>query len=324
MLSPQPTYRSFLAVAKEATRGTAVTATDAIAVRTVTPQDIVMPLWDKGLRGSMAETYGHVPGPTYSTFDFGGDVFADTIGYPLSALLGNVATTGGGASPFTHTFALLNSGDGQPTSMTLTDFDVTNARQYAAWLCSEVAFKFNGDGLLEYTAKGMSLASQTCATTSATFSAVNPAFGWGIATTVGSSTVSTLIDGEVNIKRPVSALHTADGTQAPYKIFGGALSVDGKLKFIMEDDSRLSDFLLATQQILDLNFSTGSGATATQVKLHMTKALFEVATIDRGGDYVAIDCTFQAIANSTDTGTSSGYSPIKVTTQCSKTGGTYA
>jgi hypothetical protein len=323
MPSPNPTFRSFLGVAKEATRGTSAAATAYIPVRSIQPQDIVAPLWDKGLRGSMAETYGHVQGQAYSTFDFGGDVYPDQIGWPCSAILGDVVSTTA-AAPYSHAFALLNSGDGQPTSMTLTDFDVTNARRYAAWLASELTFKFNGEGLIEYDAKGVSLLSATAATPIAAFTTVSPAYGWGITTTVGGGTVATLLEGECSIKRNVSPLMTADGTQAPYKIFAGSLTVAGKAKFIMEDDSRLTDFLASTQQVLDFNFTQGAGATLTQLKLHMTKALFHVATIDRGGDYVAIDCTYEAIANTTDVGASGGYSPIKITLQNASAGAPYA
>lgn len=323
-MAPQSTYRSFLAVAKEATRYTPVAATDYIPVTSITPQDIVMPLFDKGWRGSLVEDYGHVQGPTYSTFDFAGDVFPDTIGYPLSALLGDVATTGGGASPFSHTFAVKNSTDGQPTSMTFTDFDAINARQYAGWLCSELAFKFAGDGLMQYTAKGVSLSSITAATPTSSFSTINPAAGWAITSSIAAATVSTVVSGEVTIKRPVNAINTADGTQAPKSIFAGPVTVDGKATFLMEDDSRLTDFLASTQQIVDFTFNNGAGATATQVKLHMTKAVITVGTINRGKDEVEIDCSFTGLANTTDAGASGGFSPIKVTLLNAKTGSTYA
>lgn len=324
-MAPQSTYRSFLGVAKEGTRYTPAAATNYIPIHSMTPQDIVMPLLDKGWRGSLVEDYGHQQGPIYSTFDFNGDVFADSIGWPLSALLGDVSTTGGGASPFSHVFAVKNTTDGQPTSMTLSDFDAINARQYAGWLCSELGFTFNGDGLMQYAAKGVSLGSITAATPVASFTAVQPAAAWAITSTVGASTVSTVVSGDVTIKRNVAPIHTADGTQAPKAIFSGAVTVDGKATFVMEDDSRLADFLASTQQVLDFTFSTGAGATAQQVKLHMSKAVITVGTINRGGDYVALDASFTGIANTTDaTTTGTGYSPIRVTLQNALTGGTFA
>jgi hypothetical protein len=56
----------------------------------------------------------------------------------------------------------------------------------------------------------------------------------------------------------------------------------------------------------------------------MTKCAFQVAKVDRSQDYVTLDVTYKAIANSTDVGATSGYSPIKVTLQNAKASGVYA
>src|ERR1700738_1279034 len=118
---PNPTNRSFLGVAKEATKGTGVASTAYIPVKTINPFDHVMYLPDKGLRGSMVETYDEIAGPIYSELDIGGDAFPDTIGWPLAGILPDVATTGASA-PFTTTFASKNTGDGQAKAYTLTDY----------------------------------------------------------------------------------------------------------------------------------------------------------------------------------------------------------
>ena len=125
-MAVQASVRSYLGIAKEVTKGTPVSATDFIPVMkdSLKPQDIIDPLYDQGLRGSNVLNYNYVQGRTRSTFDFGGAVFADTIGYALAGMLGEVATTGGSA-PYTHEVTLLNSltsgTDTQPISYTMTE-----------------------------------------------------------------------------------------------------------------------------------------------------------------------------------------------------------
>jgi hypothetical protein len=55
----------------------------------------------------------------------------------------------------------------------------------------------------------------------------------------------------------------------------------------------------------------------------MSKCAISAADITRGKDYVEVPITWTAIANTTDIGTSGGYSPIKVTVQNAVTSGTY-
>src|SRR2546423_12194492 len=107
-MTVQPTYRTFLGIAKEVTPGTPIASTFYIPVKSVTPSDNVVYLPDEGMRGSLAKTYGDVQGVTSSTFGFAGDVFPDAIGWPLAGVLGEVATTGASA-PFSHTMDLLNT-----------------------------------------------------------------------------------------------------------------------------------------------------------------------------------------------------------------------
>jgi len=157
-MSVQQSVRSYLGIAKEVTKGTAVAPTDYIPVMkdSLKPADIIDPLYDTGLRGSNVVNYNYIPGRTRSTLDFSSAVFADTVGYALTGLLGSVATTGVSA-PFTHTISLKNSAvaaaDDQPISYTLTDFYAAAVRAYPGCQFSDFSLKFNADGMLEYDAK---------------------------------------------------------------------------------------------------------------------------------------------------------------------------
>jgi hypothetical protein len=319
---PQPTFRSFLGIAKEATFGTAVAATAFIPVKSMKPKDKLTLLDDAGQRGSMVDSYGKIPGPLVSEYDFDGDVFPDTIGFPLTGVLGDITTTGASA-PYTHALAVLNTGTGQPPSYTLSDYYAITTRQYAGAKFSEVSMKFSGDGLLTYSAKATALGSATTSVPTPSYTAVTPIAGWTGAVTIGGSASTILVDGEVSIKRPVDIIHTVDATQAPYALWSGKVTVSGKLTMVMEDDAQLLNYLNNSQPSLDINYSQGAGAAAVQVKLHMTKAAFTTADIDRGKDYIAISVDFEAVANTTDVGASAGYSPIKVTLQNALASGTY-
>lgn len=318
-----PKNRSFLGIAKEATKGTSVAATDFIPVKNITPFDNIKYLTDEGWRGSMVVDYGEVQGVIYSEFEFGGDVFADTIGYPLAGVLGDLVTTGASA-PFTHTMAVKNSTDGQATSYTLTDFNSFNARRFAGCQFGKFDLKFSADGLLEYTATAQGYASATGATPTPSFSAITPSPVWYGTTTIAGSLTTKLSEGSLSISRELTPIFTVDGSQAPYQIFQGAVSVEGSLKLIMEDDTDLTRYLTNTQPSLVLNWTQGTGAALTQVQFTMTKCAFTVAKVDRSKDYVEIDVNYKGVANTTDVGASSGYSPVKVIVQSAKASGTYA
>jgi hypothetical protein len=309
---PQSTAKSFLGIAKETIYGTATAPTAFLPVSTITPKDSVTLIPDKGWRGSMVENYGETAGPAYSTIDFDGDVFADTIGFVLAGVLGDLNTTGATA-PYTHAFAVLNSGNGQPTSYTVTDSYGVATRAYAGAKFSEVGFKWNADGLLTFSAKATALASATATLPTSSFTSLPPFTGWSGGVKIAGVTSASVLDAEVTIKRPVTVLNTVDGSQAPSALWSGAVTVDGKMTIIMEDDTHLTNYLTQVQPSLDFSWSQGTGGTATGLTLHMSKCSYSAADITRGKDYVEIPVTFSAVANATDIGTSAGYSPIKAT-----------
>lgn len=325
-----PRYRSFLGVAKEPVHAagaapTATAATDYIPILDLKPFDNIKYLDDKNWRGSMVDTYGTVQGPIFSEFEFNGDVFPDTIGYPLAGLLGDYAITGASA-PYIHTIATKNSGNGQATSYSLTDYNGYDARQYTGVQFGSVDVKFSAEGLLEYSAMGQGWASSvvTAPTPTYPWSTVTNIPAWVGTTTIAGSAITRLSEGNISIKRNLTPIFSIDGSQSPYQIFQGAVEVDGALKLVFEDNTELGYFLNNSQPSLVLNFTQGTGATQTQVQFTMTKCAFQVAKIDRSKDYVELDVTYKALANSTDVGASAGYSPIKIVLKNAKSTAVYA
>jgi len=313
---------TFLGIAKETTPGTAVAATNFLPVVDVKPKINVAYLEDNAMRGAMAKIFNEIPGVSFCEYEFGGPAFADVIGWALAGVLGDVATTGASA-PFTHAVSLLNSG--QPKTYTISDYNGFNTRQFAGCKISEVGLKFAGNGMLEYSAKATGRSFATTSKPTPSFSAVTPQAAWvGVATVAGSAS-SLITAGDLTIKRSVEPIHNVDGTQSPYDVFaGGDLTVSGSLTAVYEDDTVYANYLNGTPIVLDLDWSQGAGAAATQIKAHMTSAQITDASISRGsGKYVELDLKFDAIANSTDVGVSAGYSPIKATIKNALASGTY-
>lgn len=325
----QASVRSYVGIAKEETKGVAVQPTDFIPVAkdSLKPEDIVDSLFDTGLRGSNVMNYNRIAGRKRSTFDFGGSVFADTIGYSLAGIMGACATSGVSA-PYTHTISLLNSTtadvDTQPISYTLTDFYAVNMRNYPGCQFSDFNLKFNADGMLEFDTKTTGFSSVDAEQPTPSFSTVAPTPVWQGTVSVGGVAVSNAVDGNITLKRNVTPIYGIAQTQDPYQVFLGALEVTGSIKFVMENDDQLINFLDNTQPAIVLNWAYGAGANALQLQATITKGAYTTAKIERGDDYVTITIELNGQGNTTDAGSSAGYSPIKWVLQNAKPSGTYA
>ena len=328
-MSVQQSVRSYLGIAKEVTKGTIVAPTDFIPVAkdSLKPVDIIDPLYDTGLRGSNIVNYNYIPGRTRSTVDFGGAVFADTVGYGLAGLLGSVATTGASA-PFTHTISLKNSlvsgADDQPISYTLTDFYAVDVRSYPGCQFSDFSLKFNADGMLEYDTKTTGFLSSTVADPTPSFSTVLPTPVWRGTVSIGGSAVATAMTGNIDMKRNVTPVYGISDVQDPFSVFLGPLEVMGKVTFIMETDAELTRYLTNTQPAIVLNWAYGTGAAAVQIQATITKGAYTAAVIERGEDFVQVTVDINGQGNTTDAGSTGGFSAIKWVLQNAKASGTYA
>lgn len=319
---PIAANQSFLGIAKEATPGTAVAATAYLPVSGMKPNINVEYLTDDNLRGSNVKSYDMRPGPQWAQYDIDGSVYADTFGFLVTGVLGDVTTTGASA-PFSHAVTILNNA--QPPTYTLSDYNGFNTRQFAGSKVSEVGLKFAGNGLLDYSAKCVASGFATTSKPTQSFTAPTAVAAWQGISTIGGSASSLIVNGDINIKRTVEPIHNVDGAATPYAIFaGGDLEVTGSFVAVYEDDTLLTPYLAGTQQILDFNWSQGAGATLQQVKVHMSTAQIVDAQINRsGGKYVELACKFEALANTTDKGSSGGYGPVTVTLQNQLAAATY-
>lgn len=294
-----------------------------IPVTTLDPFDNYTMLDDKGYRGAFVDVYNLVQGVEHSEFGVNGDVFPDTFPWYIGAIFGDESLTGAGA-PYTHTFSQNNSatapsGAGQPTSLTLTDFDSLTAsgqaRAYPASVCSDLTITWNSEALLTYTSKWTGFPSGIVAKPTQSFTTITPSPGWAATTTIGGTFNPRLTEATVDVKRAVSIINTLDGNQKPYSIWLGPSVVTGKLTFIADDEVELLRYLNATRPSLSLDFTQGVGAALVELKYFCTTAAYRSAKVMRSKDYVEIDVEYDGLANTTDAGSTGGYSPGRFTCQ---------
>ena len=328
MASAKPSVRSYLGIAKEVTPATPVAATDFIPVNKdgLKPVDIIAPLYDTGLRGSMAENYNYIQGRRHTEIDVAGPVFADTFGYWLGGIMGSVVTTGASA-PYSHEITLKNAtgigADAQPTSFTLEDMYVANNRYYPGCKVTDLTFTFNADGMLEYTTKLMGHPSSTTTVAAPSFSDVVPTPVWRGEVSIGGSVIGYSTSGSITMTRKAEAIFGINTEQGPYEVFVGALDTTGQLTFVMENDNELTRFLNNTQPELTFTWAQGTGSTATSVSATIGKGAYTTAAIDRGGDHVAISVDIAGIATTANAGATGGYAPVTWTLENAVVADTY-
>jgi hypothetical protein len=319
---PKPSHLAQLGFGKETTAGTAVAATLWTPWKTLAPKDDLKIIEDTGQRGAPVEAFGALPGPRGSSLDWGGDVFADSIGVPLASVLPDVVVTGASA-PYSTAFSTLCSGDTQPPPFTATIFDPLGTWQYPGLQCSELAFKWNADGFFEYAAKADGWGYVTGTTPTPSYTAgLAPEQNWAIVNKIAGA-ATFVQDGELAIKRKMTVIRGANGTQNPYRVFTGDVSVTGKATLVMENNTQRTAFQAATLQAFEVTYTVGAGASQTGLTLHCTQVVFTEGTPTYGKDYIELPVTFKAIANTTDIGASGGYSPIKATLLNALPSGTY-
>lgn len=311
-MPPNPSGKSFVGVGKEVTKGTAIAASDFIPITApAKPKRDIDQLMDKSLRGAPGENYNLVQGVWVANVDLEGDVFADSIGVMVKAIMGEEVLTGAGA-PYVHAFDLLNSGDTQPPSWTIYDNYGVACRAYPGGQCSEVMFSWDESTLLKWTAKWQSKAESVVSAPTPSFTTLLPMAGWQVTLTIGG-VQAFASSGEFNLKRPVKPVHVGDGSQDPKYLWAGKLAVDGKMKLLMEADTYYTAFLTNAQFIISLTFTRGAGAALEEVTFVISKASWRTSIIDRSEEWVQLDCVWQGLLNSTDAGPSGGYSPGKIT-----------
>lgn len=248
-----------------------------------------------------------------------------TLNNAVSRAHSNGATVKPITTPYSQLYNLLNTGNAQPSSLTITDYQgptaTTGTRAYPGCCLSELSFKGTPDSsAITYEAKGLGWPSASAAAFVSSPSSVKPQPAWettvGLAGTVSGAPIKTINDFGFSIKRDLKVYDTAQNLQVPYTIFRGKLTVSGSLNFVVADETPLTYLNSNTQPQLQLIISNGlSGANLLSMQVDMQFAAWTTSKISRGNAAVEYAVEFDAIANTTNVGFSGGFGPLSITMQ---------
>ena len=223
-------------------------------------------------------------------------------------------------APFTHVFSLLNgTGNAQPPTLTLTDMNYINAnlsRWYPFSCTSEVVLTGNAEKFLMWSGKAMGFANVepgTIPTVNVSSVPGSPAWNSKVAVggTVGSADIYTAAEWELTLTRDTSAYWTANGQQNPFTIGRGKFTSTGKLTFMPTTSEVPLDYYLNNSQPQTQIIAYGTSGASMQIDIQVGAFLTDV--IDPSKSLLGYNATLEAIANTTNTGWSAGYSPLKIT-----------
>jgi hypothetical protein len=246
--------------------------------------------------------------------------FAHSSATPAVAFLSAASAA---ATLTAHKFSALNSGNGQPPTHTFLDYtglgigagNTFGARVYAYSCVAQLDLTFSAQQLLTAKIGSTSLLSAVSATQPVnTPSAVVPVPAWrGTAMlNTGSGYVAVTDFGEVtySLKRMLQVYHDLNGSQAPFAIARGPVSVTGMIKYAPSvDESALTNMLVNNQPGLQL---TCTDAATNSLVVQTTKTAYTAARPNRSDVLMGYDVTFETVANTTDAGFSGGLSPVLV------------
>lgn len=323
-----PTQRQVILVAPEVTQGTQVlTGMFAIPCDSFQAEPNVTWLDVESYYGDMAKTHGRTQGPIHESFSYAGPMFPDAVGYFLKNILGD-QTESGASAPFTHAFSLLNSGTGQPTSLTIVHQNLlaatTGQRYYPGCCLSELTLKGNADSeFIGVEAKGMCWQSSPVPTTAVTptFTAVTPMPFWKAVFGVGGPASGgtqnkKMREWSLTITRELRVENTAQNSQNPYIIQRGAVSMSGSLTFtVPSDESEQLHLYSNDQPQIQLLLTQGAAAALTSIQVDHQVCAWNTSKEKLDEEAIGFDTTYVAIANTTNAGASGGYSPGKITLQ---------
>lgn len=281
-----PNINIALLVGKQATAGTVAASMTALPVtnwQTELKKEINQP---HEHRYSQEEVQTVVQGNQVEEWSAKGEFYYDStpllmlsaFGAPTSVLALGVTT---------HTFKAQDL----PPLLSL-QWAVAGIQSYQSLDCvvDELGLKYqaDGNGMIEWTAKGMGMPETTISTPTPTYTTVRPFKSWMGSVTLGGSAYAKLVSMEITWKRNRSPMRVVNGTVAPNRFLAGArvASVKAVLDF-----TSTADYVLATtlgEQAVVVTFTdyaTSIGTSRNPVLiLNLPRLVYTSHSLDFGGD----------------------------------------
>jgi hypothetical protein len=220
------------------------------------------------------------------------------------------------AGGYTHKFAILNTGNGQPPTHSMTDYTglttSVGARTYPSFCVSQLDISGNTEQMLMRKVSGESWQSSPAGTTpTAATSFVLPQANWRSTVTIGGTQINDIGNWACSIKRKLQTYWTATNTQTPYIIARGGLTMTYTFDWtVAENENALSEML--TQGYLATVITLDNGLSSTNrlnITITSTTAQAVKSKPERTAVLVGYGNTMEAVANATDAGGSGGQGP---------------
>lgn len=305
MANSQAFYTT-LGIAKESSFGTAAVP---VMWLPIDPQPRMQPAalrhtMDQGARGKRAKKYDIIAGPGEGTFQFGGSVYADSIGHLLMNLFGTdtVATTSvtvNSVAACQHSFSL----NAAPPSHTLQWGQNVQAYNFTGSRLSQFTVNFNArDGALTYQAQGTSKIATTVSASTASLEGLTALPGWNGAVTVAGGAPASLMEGSLAFAVGLKPVHALNATQDVATIYALELDVTGRLTFDFTQTTEYNYFDSAsgTKNALVLGWTQPSLGQAVTVTI--TKAGWRLVDLEVNDNIYTAVAQIDATYNATDVG----------------------
>lgn len=298
-----------IGIAKESSRGTAVSATFWLPKTGVA-------FFDRALKQKSNINYGTIGAGAYApkirewaegTFD--SDMFDKSFGLILLAAFGTVSTSGPSDSAYTHTYSLADSNQHQSLTLTIADPDRTD--QFTLAVLDSLQIRLNPEDVVTFTAKFFSRTGRAVAAASASYAAENKflsrhAIIKVASTAAGLSAASALSLKmmTLNINKNVK-LNNILGTVWPDDILNTVFEINGEIELDLDDQTYRTYMLDGSYKAMriqlvnsDVLIGTSSQPTFT---LDLSRVHFEAWEAARNNDEIVTQkITFQALYDITN------------------------
>ena len=263
-------------------------------------------------------------------------------GYPLRFTHPTGPTVSTCGTPFTHTWAALNSPLGyggaygaQPPTHSLCD--VTNivntftnatygtaptntygARIYPSGVIKSLDFSANAEQLLGIKLSGEAYLSQVAGTavTNVTTNS-RPVPNWNSTVTILGTQINQIGNFNLSVKRGTQVYWTVQGSQTPVIIARGPLTMDGSIEWQPTQTEQPLDMMLLNAQGPMVIVASNTGIPNSGTPFTLTFTMSQVANIKskvmRNGIAIGYSNSYESVANSTDVGGSGGLGPGTIT-----------
>ena len=309
----------WVGVASETTYGTAAAAPTTFA-------PVITPVWthptdkytDDALHGSMGAEFQQINGMrTGDGFTFTTYCYIDQVFTFLRQMLGYPDVLTGAADPYTHKTSLTSAAatNGQPTGTTIWWYDaVGKCVQMTGAQMSDLKLTVNTGGYVTLAVTYVALpgAFITPPTQTPTTTVGMP--GWKSIITLAGTAMTAWSEIAIDFKRGTSSIPTVNGTQSPFAIFAGPMTVSSTIKAVYagSTDAMLVNELTNVQPTLLVNLSP-VGDAVHSIQLQFSKVAYDLADPTGSNKWMEISGTTKMLTNPTDVAAGGNQSPCLVT-----------